>query len=83
MVQGMKPDLVASQYAKIRDVFALHGCDWIILSPHYVRPGPVEGWMGDEFVQVLHDSFDTFIAIPCLDERMTDMCVGPGKRSRN
>ena len=49
----MDPELVASQYAKIRAAFAAHGCDWVILSPHYVRPGPVESWMGDGFDQVI------------------------------
>ena len=61
--QSMDPELVASQYAKIRAVFAAHGCDWVILSPHYVRPGPVEGWMGDGFDQVI-SAFSTQVSGP-------------------
>ena len=79
--QSMDPELVASQYAKIRAAFAAHGCDWVILSPHYVRPGPVEGWMGHGFNQVI-SAFQPS-EWSCVRVGTTNMTVITGKRSQN
>lgn len=49
---SLAPELVKTQYAYLQNVFRASDCDWLILTPHYVRPGPVEGWMGVGFDQV-------------------------------
>lgn len=35
---GSKPDVIAQRYAKIEADFKAIGAEWIILTPHYVRP---------------------------------------------
>jgi hypothetical protein len=70
--QGLSPELVASQYAHLQGVFAARGCDWVILTPHYVRPGPVEGLMGEGFdkVRVLLFVFSLCLSRACLGKML-------------
>ena len=42
---SLSAEQVAEQYGQLGEVFGEAGSEWAILSPHYVRPGPVEGWM--------------------------------------
>lgn len=39
---GLNEDMVYKRYGRIRDDFKAIGAEWIILTPHYVRPD----WMG-------------------------------------
>jgi len=55
---GLSADAVHSHYARFRDDFRAVGAEWIILTPHYVRPD----WMGIDRERDVDDDPRPYVA---------------------